>query len=174
MGQTELRAGATIELLDKSELHAEVDALKRFLRDLDPPPPTVIKATAELTTDGAGNLGGGSSGPGVRIYQTPLGYEAFVHRLRVLAVGYSPSAPLTTGNVFVSRNGPTLSTVEYFLPTSGTVAPVIVTDGSNAAVQLVSGETLVAYGSGLPDNLTIFVGLQLRLWKSKSAIIGIG
>lgn len=174
MAETELRAGVKLEVLTHSELREETEALKRFLADLDPPPPTIIKATTELATDASGNLGGGSSGPGVLVYQVPLGYEAFIHRFRVMAVGYSPSTPLTTGEILVSRNGPTLSTVEYFLPVSGTVAPVILTESSNSAPQLVSGETLVAYGSGLPDSLTLFVGLQLRLWKSKAAIIGAG
>ena len=173
MAETELRAGVTIELLTQSELAEELQSLRKFLRDLDPPAPTIIKATTELTSDASGNIGGGSSGPGALVYQVPVGFEAFIHRVRVTAVGYSPASPLQNGELSFARNGPTLSTVEFFLPVSGTVAPVVITDGSNSAPQLASGETLVAFGR-ITANTTLFVGLQLRLWKSKSAIIGAG
>jgi hypothetical protein len=175
MAEYELRAGAKVELLSSAEMSDEFDKLRKLLETWRrETAPTIRKASHQLTTDAAGNIGGGISGPEKVIYRCPVGYEAFIHRLRITATGYTPAAPLTTGQAYIGRNGPSISTVELFLPVSGTVAPVIITEGSNSAVQLLSGETLVIYGSGLPNNLAMFFGLQLRLWPSKSNIVGAG
>lgn len=174
MGEYELKAGAKIELLDKAELHDEMAELRSVLARMAPRPPTIVKAERTLVSDSAGNIGGGITGPGVVVYQCPLGYQGFVHRFRVTATGYTPSTPLTTGEAWVARNGPTLSTVEFFLPISGVVAPLVLAEGSNSAVQLGPGERLLLFGGSLPVDLTLFVGLQLRLWRSVADVEGAG
>lgn len=170
MAEYELRAGAKIELVTPEEHREAFRPLEELVKQLKDQTPTIIKSSAEVSTDSSGNLGGGLAGQGTVVYTCPVGWEAFVHRLRITATGYTPNSPLTTGQVWISRNGPSISTVEYFLPVSGNVAPVVMTEGSNSAVQLLSGETLVVWGDGLPDSLNFFFALQLRLWPARSKV----
>jgi hypothetical protein len=174
MAEYELKAGAKIELTSTDEMQAMLSPIEKLLRQAIERAPTIIKTSAEITTDGSGNLGGGLSGPGQIIYTCPAGHEAYVHRLKVTAAGYTPTSPLTTGNILVCRNANTAATLEQFFPVAGTVAPVIITEGSHSCMQLGHSETLVVAGTGLPANLNMFLALQIRLWPAAATIRGAG
>lgn len=177
MATFELKAGASVDLLTPEELDSTMGPIQELLAAIkaDMGGPTVIKGGDEVATDGSGLLGGGlATGAGHVIFRCPVGYEAFVHRLKVTATGYTPTVPLTTGEVLICRNGTSIAAMEAFLPVSGVVAPVVMTEGGTSAIQLLSGETLVVVGDGLPVNTNFFFGLQLRLWKAKAKIDGAG
>lgn len=166
MAEYQLKADAKIDLLTPGEMKDIVKGLEDLLGKENPP--TVKKRASRSTTDASGNLGGGATGVTPHeMYQCPVGYQAFIHRIHVDSPSCTPAAPITTGWVRFTRNSPNTTQTQIFLPESGFVAPVVITDGSNSAIWLGPGEYLYAYGAGLPVSTEFDFEVQVRLWVAE-------
>lgn len=174
MARYELRAGAEIDLLTADEMRDALSDTMGKLGDAlaaaQPSPELVRHEVATGTTDASGNIGGGLAGDGWPVYAVPVGMRAFVHRFLFQVASATPTSPLTTGQVLVCRNRPTPTAVEMFLPVSGVVAPVLVTEGRDTAVQLLSGEKLILAAASLPTATAWSVNMQIRLYPASDAL----
>lgn len=124
--------------------------------------PTPQKVTKSFTADASGNIGGGLANPSpLTLFFCPESVEAWVHRMAFTSAGHGPSSPLTTGEIELigSQSGE----IVFFLPVSGVIAPVILTEGRASAPHLNSGETLGIVGDTLPAGTQIRVDLQILL-----------
>jgi len=120
--------------------------------------PTPIKITRTVTSDSGGFIGGGFSAltnpRPVPLWECPMSHEAWINRLVVEAITYMPANPYTTGNIkLLSSTGNSI----YFLPISGVIAPIVITEGRLSAPHLNSGEYISILGEGL------LVGIQFKL-----------
>ena len=167
MGEYELRAGAKIELLTPEELADQLDALKEFLGNSTPVPTVIHTPPVTLTTDASGNVGGGAAGVApVTLYECPVGFQAMIHRIVVDAPSATPAAPLTAGWMRFTRNAATVNSTEFFVPVNGDVAPVESDWGSNSGPMLLSGESLVVWGTALGTTIQYVIHCQVRLWAA--------
>lgn len=175
MAKFQLKAGAEVDVLTEDELQRQVDRLERALTSKKQDRPTMRRATTELVADGSGNISGGIGvgGNANVLYQCPVGFVAYVHRLNINAPGTVPGTPITTGSLVICRNANLAANVEYNFPGDGSpsanVAPALVTDGQFSALWVNGGDMLVAGGAGLTAGLTLLVTMQIRLWQGDSS-----
>ena len=116
--------------------------------------PTPNKVTFQVLTSSTGAV------PPTTIWMNPMSQEAWINRIAVSAVGYTPAAPLTTG--WLTLNGASGDLINFF-PIGGTVAPVVITEGRVSAPHLNSGSSLTVTGAGLPASISIRFDLQIIL-----------
>lgn len=166
MAKVKLAAGAEIDLLSSDEHKHQTDRVVQALAELSKNLSTTTHHIEGLITDASGNIGGGVGGPGHVLYRVTTSYAAAIHRYAFNAAGYTPGTPLQTGWLMIVENDPNgLGNLVVPLPgtSNNTVAPVTFTDGRASAYLLRRGSELRVIGGGLPDNLPISIGLQLRL-----------
>ena len=126
--------------------------------------PTPIKISRVVTADASGNIGGGfsaltNSRP-VPLWECPMAYEAWINRIVVDVPGFVPANPYNTGNVkLLSSTG---NAIQY-LPISGVIAPVVITEGRLSAPHLNSGEYLSILGEGLTVGTMLKFDMQIIL-----------
>lgn len=165
MGTYTLKAGASIDVLTPKEHAEEMEKTRKVIRDgLGA---NVIRGMQQITSDAAGNVGGGINGNGVLLYETPLGYRAGLHRVSIAAPSpYTPVNPVNQGWLGWYKGGPSMASLVMFTPSSGTaVVPFVWSEGNHSAPVFTSGETLVLVGSGLPANLQMGISYQLTLYE---------
>jgi len=124
--------------------------------------PTPIKVTYSVTADGSGTIGGGLLTPNpVVLWQCPESHEAWINRVAVRSPGHGPSAPLQTGQVYVT--GSTSGELLFFLPIGGSIAPIQVTEGRLSAAHLNPGERIEIAADGLGATTSLRFDFQIIL-----------
>ena len=117
--------------------------------------PTPNKVAFQVLTSSTGAISP------TTIWMNPMSQEAWINRIAISAVGYTPAAPLTTG--WLTLNGAAGDLI-YAFPISGTtVAPVVIAEGRVSAPHLNSGSSLSVTGAALPPNISIRFDLQIVL-----------
>jgi len=162
MSKQRFAIGAELDLLSPADMGKATNEITRAVVGLRQAPFVDHELTV-VSTDGAGNLGGGPLGAGIPVYRVPTGRRVDVQRISLDSPAYTGSTPLATGwikaSTDVGGNG-----LIYIWPGQGsTVLPSLYTDGDSAP-RLNGGQRLMLVGAGLPNNLEIIVFLQVRLW----------
>lgn len=158
MGEVKLEAGAMMDLLSGTEyqkgttdLIGKLDQIVQGLAEAQLGD-IAQNVTANVTSDGSGNVGGGVNGAGAILWRVPQGFNARLFRGAVATPGSTPAAPITTGWMAMYADQPGISGLVMFLPVGGVVAPLVWTDGRHNAAYLADGQQLVVIGAGLPAN----------------------
>lgn len=129
--------------------------------------PTPVKVSRSFLIDPSGCIGAGLAQPMPHtIYQCPMSAEAWVTRITVTSPEHSPNNALVQGEIMVT--GSTSGEVIFFLPLSGAIAPVQITEGRLSAPHLNPGEQMWIVGDQLPAGHHIRVDLQVMLVQGVS------
>lgn len=145
MSTVKLAAGVELDILNKNELHNELDTFaRRLLAGVQ-----YRKAVATVTADASGNIanvnnlaGGGETGLGPE-----PGFVWSVRRIVVLSQIANP-----TGNVAIFSNGNSYSDLE--IPSAAVPFASLL---SSEAFILYPGSTIIVQGSGLGANTPLTV-----------------
>ena len=160
---TKLAAGETIETASASEIGHLLHPIHRELAKLTAQSDVMVIGTSTSV------VAGGLLGPLV-IYDVPVGRMATIHRITVDSGSATPLAPIAAGWLRVGRDGVDPSQLCYFLPVAGStaIAPAVITEGSDSAVVLRSGQTLQVSGAGLAVGVNLSFSVQVELWPHQS------
>lgn len=124
--------------------------------------PTPIKYTKVLEVDPSGCIGGGQDTPTpVDLYRAPPSAEAWLHRIVITSLEYTPGAPLQQGELRCT--GTTAGEPIFSLPHRGDLTDVYILEGRLSAAHLNPGETAQVVGSQMPPGIHLRFDLQIIL-----------
>jgi hypothetical protein len=124
--------------------------------------PTPIKIVKVLEVDPSGCIGGGQDTPNpVPLYTAPPSAEAWLHRIVITSLEYTPSNPLQQGEMRCT--GTTAEEPIFSLPHRGDLTDVYMLEGRLSAPHLNPSETAHIVGSQMPPGIHIRFDLQVIL-----------